>query len=286
MTILEVRDLTKRCDKESGVSEISFKLAEGEILGIYGASGSGKTLLLRLLSTLLEPDSGSATLLGSDIYYDIHSARIHTGYMQQHPGSIPRLTVMKYLKYTGRFYEADSGTRIERLTEELKLDPDLILRGLSVTDLKKTAFAAALIHSPKLVLLDEPFEGIDETAKILIGKTIKQEAGKGICFLVTGKTAASLKPFCQKMNHLEKGRFQAESPSTDLSLWKNEGRKVVTVQLYKPIRALDYKGVERIVIENDRMEITYSGHPNTLIQLLKSLPTKDVSIGEPKSGKE
>lgn len=165
---VEVHELTKRFGAVTALDAISFDVRQGELFGIVGPDGAGKTTLFRILTTLLLPDAGSATVLGFDVARDLWAIRSRVGYM---PGSFslyPDLSVAENLE----FFAAVFGTTVEKGYELIapvykQIEPfrDRRADALSGGMKQKLALSCALVHRPEILLLDEPTTGVDAVSR-------------------------------------------------------------------------------------------------------------------------
>lgn len=165
---VEVRSLTKRYEKVVAVDDVSFDVSEGELFGLVGPDGAGKTTLFRVLTTLILPDRGSATVLGLDVVRDMWAIRSRVGYMPGGFALYPDLSVAENLE----FFAAVFGTTIERGYELIapiykQLEPfrDRRAEALSGGMKQKLALSCALVHRPDILLLDEPTTGVDAVSR-------------------------------------------------------------------------------------------------------------------------
>ncbi|CAN5378999.1 hypothetical protein BH09GEM1_BH09GEM1_05460 [soil metagenome] len=165
---VEVRSLTKRFGDVVALDDIAFDVDEGALFGLVGPDGAGKTTLFRILTTLLVPDAGSATVLGSDVVRDLWTIRSRVGYMPGGFSLYPDLSVAENLE----FFAAVFGTTVEKGRELIapiyrQLEPfrDRRAEALSGGMKQKLALSCALVHRPDILLLDEPTTGVDAVSR-------------------------------------------------------------------------------------------------------------------------
>ena len=165
---VEVRSLTKRYEKVVALDDVSFDVSEGELFGLVGPDGAGKTTLFRILTTLILPDQGSATVLGLDVVKDMWEIRSRVGYMPGGFALYPDLSVAENLE----FFAAVFGTTVEKGYELIapiykQLEPfrDRRAEALSGGMKQKLALSCALVHRPDILLLDEPTTGVDAVSR-------------------------------------------------------------------------------------------------------------------------
>ena len=165
---VEVRALNKRYEKVVALDDITFEVNEGELFGLVGPDGAGKTTLFRVLTTLILPDAGSATVLGLDVVKDLWAIRARVGYMPGGFSLYPDLSVAENLE----FFAAVFGTTVEKGYEMIapiyrQLEPfrDRRADALSGGMKQKLALSCALVHRPDILLLDEPTTGVDAVSR-------------------------------------------------------------------------------------------------------------------------
>ena len=165
---VEVRGLTKRFGSISALGDLTFDVHEGELFGLVGPDGAGKTTLFRILTTLILPDAGSATVLGFDVARDLWAIRSRVGYMPGGFSLYPDLSVAENLE----FFAAVFGTTVEKGYELIapvykQIEPfrDRRVDALSGGMKQKLALSCALVHRPEILLLDEPTTGVDAVSR-------------------------------------------------------------------------------------------------------------------------
>ncbi|MEP6999885.1 MAG: ABC transporter ATP-binding protein [bacterium] len=165
---VEVRALTKRFDKVVALDELTFDVAQGELFGLVGPDGAGKSTLFRILTTLVLPDAGSATVLGFDVARDLWDIRSRVGYMPGGFSLYPDLSVAENLE----FFAAVFGTTVEEgyeliapVYKQLEQFRDRRADALSGGMKQKLALSCALVHRPEILLLDEPTTGVDAVSR-------------------------------------------------------------------------------------------------------------------------
>lgn len=168
MNAIEVCDISKSYGKVKALDRISFDVEEGEMFGLIGPDGSGKTTLYTILATLRLPDSGKARVCGHDTVADYRAIRRNIGYMPEQFSLYPDMTVMENL----RFFASLFGTTVEEgydliapVFSQLEKFPNRLAGALSGGMKQKLALSCALIHRPKLLLLDEPTTGVDAVSR-------------------------------------------------------------------------------------------------------------------------
>jgi ABC-2 type transport system ATP-binding protein len=191
-TFLEARELTRRFGDFTAVDRVSFEVPRGRVFGFLGPNGSGKSTTIRMLTGLLEPTSGSATGFGGlDVARDTEEWKRRLGYMSQKFSLYLDLTVEENLRFFGSIYGLEAAhveKRIARLGERLGFDSlrPILTETLSTGQRQRVALAAALLHEPELLFLDEPTGGVDPRGRRLFWDLIYELAAEqGMTVLVT-----------------------------------------------------------------------------------------------------
>lgn len=188
-TMLSISQLTKRLGNREAIKQLQLEIPAGEVFGLLGPNGAGKTTLLRLVMGLLQPDQGSIRLFdgqrpGSD------AARRHIGYMPQQLAVYPGLTVWENILFYGRIYGMDNSRLQARAAEvlqmvELDARRDDVVATLSGGMTRRAMLATALVHRPRLLILDEPTAGVDPLLRIRFWEWFRQMVQGGTSIIVT-----------------------------------------------------------------------------------------------------
>ncbi|WNQ10633.1 ATP-binding cassette domain-containing protein [Paenibacillus aurantius] len=208
--ILEVNHLTKRYRNGRGVEDVSFEVAEGEVFGLVGANGAGKTTLLKLLTGLLRPDCGTVRIAGHDIAEQFEQAMERVGCLIETADACGHLTAYEHLKLAARFYPSLPASRIGEALEQAGLAARAKERvaGFSLGMKQRLGLALALLAKPKLVLLDEPSNGLDVQGMIDLRQTVVRLAREeGTAFLLSSHLIHDLSLMVTRTGIMEEGRL-------------------------------------------------------------------------------
>lgn len=186
--MIEVRGLTRRFGSFRAVDGVSLTVPQGKIFGLIGANGAGKTTLIRMICGILPPSEGSGTVFGYDIVKEKYRIKERIGYMSQKFSLYPDLTVWENLDFYARLYGVPNRrARTEELVEEFRLK-EAVYRPVAALGgglRQRVAFAAALVHSPPLLILDEPTSGVDPLTRRLFWEQLYERTERGTSVLVT-----------------------------------------------------------------------------------------------------
>ena len=177
---LEVRDLTRAFGARKALDRVDLDLPQGAFLSIFGPNGAGKTTLVKVLTTLLNPSSGTARVCGLDVVADAVDLRHRIGLISHNPLLYPDLTAEENLLFFADMYGvADAGERVLQLLEDVELDHRRLdlTRTFSRGMLQRLSIARALLHHPDILFLDEPYSGLDPHAMDILDSLISQIRG-------------------------------------------------------------------------------------------------------------
>jgi ABC-2 type transport system ATP-binding protein len=214
--VIAARDLTRQFDEDAGVFDLDLDVSSGEIVALIGPSGSGKTTTVRLITGLLAPDSGSVTVLGQDPQTFNPAMRGRVGYMAQESVFFPDLTLRENLNFAASLFGMPlrRRRRMDEVIGILGLDDaiDRLLRDVSGGEKRRLSLAAALIHEPDLLFLDEPTAGIDPILRRRFWEHFEGLANRRASMLVTTQYVGEA-AYCDYVGVLSSGRVLAfETP--------------------------------------------------------------------------
>ena len=194
------------------VESVGFEARDGEITGLLGANGAGKSTTLRMLATLLAPDAGRARIDGHDVATEVMAARRRLGYMPHEAGIYPRLTARENVAYYARLCGLDAREtrlRVDALVERLDMGGFAERRaaGFSQGQKTKVALARALVHRPGTLVLDEPTNGLDVMATRGLRRILEGLARDGHCVLFSSHVMQEVEALCDRIAIIASGRI-------------------------------------------------------------------------------
>ncbi len=226
--LIETKNLVKRYGDKTAVNNVSFEVYGGEIFGFLGPNGAGKTTTIKLIVGLLQPTSGFAKVAGYDVQLQPLQAKAANGYVPDTPNLYPKLSGRELLRFVGDLYELDHN-QIERRIDELLNLFDLYQAGDDPIDSyshgmqQKTALAAALMHDPKVLVLDEPTVGLDPRSARMIKDMLRQMANRGAAVFLSTHILEIAERMCDRIGIIDKGELIAIGTMEELrSLGKGE----------------------------------------------------------------
>lgn len=210
------------------VKNVNFRCGKGEVLGLLGPNGAGKTTTLRLLSTALTPDGGSMTLAGVDVAKDPVNARKKIGFLSGSTGLYGRLSGRENIAYFGRLNnmtDADIESSINEIADKLDMHAFLDRRSETYsTGMKqKTSIARAVVHSPEVVVLDEPTTGLDIMAAKTVIDFIRDLKAKSVPVIFSTHHLEEVTELCDKVSVIDHGETSFDGTLAEFKALSNEG---------------------------------------------------------------
>ena len=218
--MIEVQNLTKRYPTQVAVSDVTFSVREGEILGFLGPNGAGKTTTMRVLTGFLPPSSGTARIAGHDIVRESRQARACLGYLPESAALYGEMRVREFLRFRARL-EGVTGPEVKRRVDDavgrclLEEVADRKVENLSKGYRQRTALAGALVHRPPVLILDEPTVGLDPAQIIRIRETIRA-LGRERAVLLSTHILPEVDAVCDRVLIIDRGRIVAEGTPEEL----------------------------------------------------------------------
>jgi ABC-2 type transport system ATP-binding protein len=217
----EIIGLVKRFGPKTAVDQLSFKVPTGMLYGFLGVNGAGKTTTLRMISGLIRPDAGQIRVCGIDAVADSQRAKQPLAYIPDDPVLYGKLNPMEHLEFVAALWNVDPATarrRAQELLEQLSLWDrrhewiESYSRGMK----QKIALASALIHAPKLILLDEPLTGLDASAARLVKDILLEFLRQGGSVILTTHILEVAERLAERIGIMSGGRLIAEGTMTQL----------------------------------------------------------------------
>ena len=214
--MIDIRNISKSYNKGSvkAVDSLNLKVSKGEIFGFLGPNGAGKTTTIKMIIGLLNPDSGNILIDGTDITKEPLIAKKMLGYVPDNPNLYDRLTGMEYLNFMADVYQVPVDKRKERIEHYLEMF-DLkdaavdLIKSYSHGMKQKTALTGALIHDPKLWILDEPMVGLDPKSAHLLKSQMREHCDRGNTVFFSTHVLEVAEKLCDRVGIIHKGKLIA-----------------------------------------------------------------------------
>ena len=285
--MIEIQDLAKSYEGTWAVRGISFNVDDGDIFGFIGPNGAGKTTSIRIMSTLLDPTSGSIRVGGKCVVDDAEDVRKLIGYMPDTFGVYERITVWEYLDFFAAAYGLGRRERLSAIEGIMQLTDlnglrDRLTGELSKGMRQRLCLAKTLVHNPKVLILDEPANGLDPRARIEFRALLKELRNMGKTILISSHILTELSDICTSVAILEKGRVVAAG-SIETIKQKLQPGVVYKLELLggaDGARAalLGMPGVANVQEHDGSLQFSFTGGREQVPDLVRGLVAKDVKI--------
>lgn len=257
--MLKVENVSKFYDDFKAVDNLSFEVKEGEIFGLLGANGAGKTTTFRMIMNLLEPSKGKITLDDKKIDYNVTDS---IGYLTEERSLLLKLTVKELMIYYGTLKSMEEKEILKELKKWLKRFnieqyENKKIKELSKGNKQKIQFISSIIHNPKLLILDEPFSGLDPINVDLFIDVINELKEKGTMIIFSSHQMNHVELFCEKLIILDHGKVLLSGYLKDIKQKYDE--RIILIKADTSKTELEkIKGVSNVIIKGDEIEVKIS----------------------------
>lgn len=287
--VIEIEGLTKKYKELVAIDNLSFKVREGEILGLLGPNGSGKSTTINCILALLNYSNGSIKIFGEEMKPDSYNIKSKIGVVFQDVAVFEELTVYENVDYFCGLYIKDKKTRKQYVEEAIELvgieefkkfHPKQLSGGL----LRRLNIACGIAHKPKLIFLDEPTVAVDPQSRNNILDGIKKLRDNGATIVYTTHYMEEVEILCDRIIILDKGKVIAEGTSDSLKeLAKIEEKVTIEVNNLeeKYINEIKQKeNVEDVIYDANILIVTYKAGKNNLVDLMEYLKNKNIKFNK------
>lgn len=287
--VVEVKNLVKRYDKLVALDHLNLNVEEGEIFGLLGPNGSGKTTAINCILSLLKYDKGTIEIFGKPMSPDAYDIKRDIGIIMQNVAVFDELTVYENISYFCSLYIKDK-SEVKRLTREAiefvsledftKFHPKKLSGGL----LRRLNIACGIAHKPKLIILDEPTVAVDPQSRNKILEGIKKLNADGATIIYTSHYMEEVEQLCSRISIIDKGKVLATGTKDELKAMISLGEKI-TVEAYnlrdEEIEELSrLANVSSIEYADNCLEIKSKKGKNNLIHVLDYLQNHEINFGK------
>lgn len=218
---ISTEHLTRRFGDFTAVQDVNLAVAPGQFYGFLGPNGAGKSTTIKMLTGLMAPTAGRMQILGLDLATHLLEVKRQIGVVPEGMALFGRLTGSEYLNFVGRMYGLDRQTTAHRAAElldfmELSQHPKTLITDYSHGMQKKLAMAAAVIHGPKVLFLDEPFEGVDAVASGTLKAMLQRMISHGVTIFLTSHVLEIVERLCTHVGIINNGQLVAQGSLDEL----------------------------------------------------------------------
>ncbi|MFQ3576745.1 MAG: ABC transporter ATP-binding protein [Cytophagales bacterium] len=283
--LVEVRDLVYEYPKSRALNHVSFSLQEGSITALVGPNGAGKSTLMRCMAALMKPLSGDIFINGIDVVENPRETHRLLGYLSDFFGLYEELNVEQSLHHAAALrglFDDDATKAIIEVVSKLEIEPLLARKNfeLSRGQRQRVGIAQAIIHKPKIVLLDEPASGLDPEARHQLSDLLKSLNAEGISFLVSSHILTELEEYSNELLVIDNGKILDQK---SLTTKKHEFSKKMIVQLAGDLNHAkttleNLNGVLTVEIDHQNLMVSIPQHAGLENQVLLCLINQNLTI--------
>lgn len=282
MPIIDITNLSKFYGKARGIENINLEINEGEIFGFIGPNGAGKSTTIRILMNMIFPTAGSARIMGMDVIKETKKIKSRVGYIPSDANAYSSMKVHEFLSYCIGFYSVSNGEqRITDLARLFELDLSRKISDLSLGNRKKVSIVQSMLHSPELLILDEPTTGLDPLMQSVFFDLLRTENQNGMTIFFSSHILSEVQMLCKRVAVIKEGKLiQLE----EIDNLRKKQLKKVTIdfdsQLHKG--TISIPGIESLISAPGNIQtFMYSGNLNELVGYLTGEKINNLTIEEP-----
>ena len=280
--IIEISNLSKYYGKARGIEDINLEVSEGDVFGFIGPNGAGKSTTIRILLNLIFPTGGNAKIFGLDVVKESKKIKSQIGYIPSDANLYDKMNVREFLTYCIKFYTVTNGEqRIRELTDWFELDVRRKMAELSMGNKKKVSIIQSLVHSPKLLILDEPTTGLDPLMQSKFFELLRNENKNGTTIFFSSHVLSEVQTICKKVAIIKEGKIIKVE---DIDTLRKKQLKKVSIDFGEKILVenLGLNGIESITSNTgNAIAFMYSGNTSELIKFLSTRKIENLVIEEP-----
>jgi len=219
--MIELKNLTKRYNDFPAVNRLNLVVEKGEIFGFIGPNGAGKTTTINMMGGVLDPTSGTVKICGISMQDYPKKAKSKIGFIPDRPYLYEKLTGMEFLKFIGDLYGVDENNFVKKSQEKLDVFSlsrwaDELIESYSHGMKQRLVMAAALLHDPEVIIIDEPMVGLDPLAIKMVKTLFQHLANKGVTIFMSTHTLSVAEDICDRIGIIHKGSLVATGSAEDL----------------------------------------------------------------------
>jgi ABC-2 type transport system ATP-binding protein len=281
--ILDVEGLTKSYGGKRGIADVSLRVEEGESFGFLGPNGAGKTTTIRVLMALLRADAGTARIAGLDCWERSVELKRLTGYVPGEPALDPDLTGGQILEYFAHLRGGVDQAHLRQLIERLDLDTGRRFRQYSTGNKRKVVLIQAFMHRPRVLILDEPTNGLDPLNQQEFGRMVHEAREGGTTIFLSSHILGEVEHLCTQVGIIRDGRLVRVGGVAEV---KDIKRYEITITFGAAVPAATFAtldgvaGVEEVA-GGRALRITMQGAPDAVIKAAAHHPVLSLSSHEP-----
>jgi len=281
--IIDVAGLTKHYGSKRGITNVSFQVEEGEVFGFLGPNGAGKTTTIRTLMALLKADAGTARIAGMDVWEQSVEIKKIVGYTPGEPALDPNLTGGQILEYFGHLRGGVDQAYLKQLIQRLDFDPTRKFRQYSSGNKRKVVLIQAFMHRPRLLILDEPTNGLDPINQQEFTRMVVEAREAGSTVFLSSHILSEVEQTCNRVGIIREGQLVRVGSVAEL---KDIKRHEITITFANSVPTAAFKtlaGVEQVetLADGHTLRLDVSGSADAVVKAAAQYPVVTLTSHEP-----
>jgi len=275
MKAIETVHLTKNYNEILALKNVNLTVDEGEIFGLIGPNGAGKSTFIKILLNFIFPNIGHCKVLDLNCTKNSAEIKKQVGYVPDEIRYDPNASAEELLKTTLAFHHIKTEDAIDPLCEALEIDKSIKFGEQSIDNEKKIAIACALIHEPRLLILDEPMNGLDPLMQKRLFEVLKDANEKGTTIFLSSQNLKEVQDYCTRVAFIKEGRiFKIE----DLTKVRKKYMIIEIKAESFDLRDLEILGGRMLNVSENMVKFSYDGDVEKLLKTLSMMAIKDITI--------
>ena len=276
LKVIEINHLSKSYKEFQAVNNISLEINEGEMFGFIGPNGAGKSTTIKMLLNFIFPTSGSAKILGLDCVTESLAIKKQVGYVSSDVRYYHGMTSLDIFKYAAEFHGVKNKQEIiDYYIKYFEIEPNKKIADLSLGNKKKVAIVSALLQNPKLLILDEPTNGLDPMIQHRLFDVLEEKQKEGMTIFLSSHDLHEIQTHCDRAAFIKNGEIISVET---INKGKDLEKKVIVTSSDITEEELNQLGVSHINLSQERIEFNYSGEMSALLELLNNKNVTDLEI--------
>jgi ABC-2 type transport system ATP-binding protein len=279
-SIIRIRDLTKYYGPHLALDQVNLEVEKGTVYGFIGPNGAGKSTTIRILLGLLQPTSGSASILGKDVIKQGASIRQEVGYLPSEVHYYEQMKVRDVLQYALSFYPHADRSRLDSYLNLFQVDPNKKIKSLSLGNKKKVAIIQSLLHDPQLLILDEPTSGLDPLMQNLFFQVLREEKEKGKTIFFSTHILSEVEKICDRFSIIRQGQIVA---TQDVENIRKHVMRILKVEYPSADRipSIEHKQIVKREAHGPVVAYYVQGKMNEVLRRIVDHEIRDIRMEEP-----
>ena len=280
MSIIKLNELTKFYGKNRGIENLSLEVFEGDVFGFIGPNGAGKSTTIRLMMNFIYPTSGTLEIMGQDATKSSDLIRREIGYLPSEVYYYETIKVDELLRYSAKLKGVKDYNRVKKLIDAFELDTNKKFGQLSFGNKKKVGIVQAMMHNPKLLILDEPTNGFDPLVQKTLLELLREENKKGTTVFFSSHTLSVVQKMCNRIGIIKDGEM-LEVETYDSIREKKLKKIIMETDEILPVQFFDENNIENLIRRDKVLEFYYKGDINRLFKKFGGITVTDFTMQEP-----